>query len=106
MLTILDFISAGRQLKTACGWEFEIRDINRKEKYPISGFVKAPSGIQMLYRFDEHGYPENLPLTHGLNLVPVINITYQHQINSRTMKEFTSVEDLIASETARILNEH
>ena len=104
MITILDFINAGGKAKTASGWDFQICYTNKDSKYPITGYVIAPNGTKNMYSWDENGFPENLPLTHGLNLIPCVAITKYHMIDMKSMDNFDKVQDLVKSETSRICN--
>jgi hypothetical protein len=102
MLTILDFVNAGGKCITAAGWEFQICYINESMKYPICGYVLSPNGTKSLYKWDKDGFPENLPLTHGLNLLPTVPIIKYHIIDNIKLKEFDKVQDLIKSEIKRL----
>ncbi len=102
MITILDFVNAGGKCVTAAGWKFEICYIEKESNYPICGYVVNPTGIKQLYKWNEEGFPENLPLTHGLNLIPTVPITTHHIIDVKQLKEFDKVQDLVRSEIMRI----
>jgi hypothetical protein len=104
MLTILDFVNAGGKCITAAGWEFQICYINKDIEYPICGYVISPSGVKSLYHWDVFGDPFDLPLTHGLNLVPVVPIITYHIIDIAQLSKFARVQDLVNSEIKRISN--
>ena len=105
MITILDFINAGGKCITAAGWEFQICYVNKEKDYPICGYVISPNGTKSLYKWNEDGFPEKLPLTHGLNLIPTVPLTTYHPINLSFLAKFDRVQDLILSEINRISNE-
>ena len=50
------------------------------------------------------GNPFDLPLTHGLNLVPVVPIITYHIIDITQLSKFARVQDLVNSEIKRISN--
>jgi len=104
MITILDFINAGGKCITAAGWKFQICYVNKETDYPICGYVVSPNGNKQLYKWNEEGFPEKLPLTNGLNLIPTVPITKYHTIDKKLLKDFDRVQDLVKSEIARIEN--
>ena len=102
MITVFDFLNAGGKCKTACGWDFKICWLNKESDYPICGYVVYSNNDQMMYKFDVNGFPEKLPITHGLNLIPVVPITTYRMIDMKKMDNFDKVQDLIKSEIERI----
>lgn len=58
------------QLRTASGRIVEVIHIDQFDKFPIHGIIKdTVPGHDSPCQWDEHGYPHNLPYTHGLNLI-------------------------------------
>ncbi len=102
MITVLDFVNAGGRARTAAGYEFQLSYIAKDQPYPIVGYVINPAGVKSLHKWDINGNPENLPLTHGLNLIPVVPIITYHMIDVKKLNEFDKVQDLINSEIKRI----
>lgn len=102
MITVLDFITAGGKCVTAAGWDFQICYVDTEIKYSICGYVTNPRGIKSIHKWDKDGNPENLPLNHGLNLVPTVPITKYYMIDKKEMNNFTKVQDLTKSEIKRI----
>lgn len=101
MVTVFDFINAGGKCKT--GWEFQICYLDKDTDYCICGYVSSPNGMKNLHKRDKDGKPQNLPLTHGLNLIPAVPITTYHLIDMKQMENFDKVQDLIKSEVERII---
>ena len=102
MITVFDFLNAGGNCKTACGWDFKICWLNKESDYPICGYVVYSNNDQMMYKFDVNGFPEKLPITHGLNLIPVVPIITYRMIDMKEMDNFDKVQDLIKSEISRL----
>ena len=102
MITILDFVNNLGKVRTAAGWDVNICYVDKDNDYPICGYVINPNGTKNLYHWAENGKPENLPLNHGMNLIPVVPITEYHMIDIKRMKDFDKVQDLVKSEIERI----
>lgn len=102
MVNILDIVNAGGKLRTAAGWDVDICYVNKEVDHCICGYVSSPNGMKNLHKWDKDGKPQNLPLTHGLNLIPVVPITTYHMIDPKQMKQFDKVQDLMNSEIKRI----
>lgn len=71
------------QLRTASSRIVEVTYISESDPYPIRGVIKdhAP-GVDFVCQWDKNGYPHNLPLTHGLTLLPYRAKTIYERIPS------------------------
>ena len=81
-------------LKTASGDKILITQIVYNDKYPIRGNI-IHAGINHISscQWDEHGYPHNLPTTHGLNLIPYIAKTVFKKISKEELNSAESQND-------------
>lgn len=77
-MNILDWILNGGAVKTAHGRPVTIW-LTDDDQYPIEG--KVDDNVPFECRWDENGYPHNLPLTHGLNLLAVKRIVNYHTLS-------------------------
>ncbi len=102
MITVLDWVLAGGKCKSASGWEFNLCYTDKDNPYPICGYIIGHNGHKTMYKWDENGYPSNLPTTHGLHLIPVVPITTYHYIDTKKLKEFDKVRDLVKNEIKRL----
>jgi hypothetical protein len=98
-MKIIDFIQyAGVKVRTAAKDEVTITSIVKEDKFPIKGtYYHSPSKTVNRCEWDEHGYPHNLPLTHGLNLIPYLPETLWNRIDANTFKNAESYVDLVKS---------
>lgn len=102
MITVFDWILAGGKCKSASGWEFSLCYTDKDSEYPICGYITGYNGHKIMYKWDKNGFPEKLPITHGLHLIPVVPVTKYHMIDTSKLKEFDKVQDLTRSEIERI----
>lgn len=68
------FINNKGVVKTAAGHNIEDITLHEKEKYCIKGNIVWGTGYRMPMIWESNGSPNNLPLNHGLNLIPVVPI--------------------------------
>lgn len=92
-MNILEFVSQGGKIMTATGDHVLITDINPSTKYCISGKIDS-TVYDFNLSWDENGYPERLPLTHGLNLLAILPEIKYTIINKQKLKEAKTIDDL------------
>lgn len=74
-MNFVAFIEDEGIVKCASGHNIVGLKIDYSEKhYPIKGYVIWDSGYKMPMTWNENGLPHNLPLNHGLNLIPIVPI--------------------------------
>lgn len=100
-MNILDYVRKNGKVRTASGEEVEITytSTDPDEKYPIRGFIKFRFGNHSICEWDVNGYPHNLPVTHGLDIHPVIPVTKYHFVSNKKLKNYNDIRDFIREES-------
>lgn len=92
-MNILDFIKQGGKVKAATGDDVTINSISPTATHCINGTIHSKV-VDFQMSWDEDGFPENLPSTHGLNLLAVLPEVKYNVVNTKRLREATSIEDL------------
>lgn len=93
-MNILDYILNGGSCKSKSGHWFHLDRINSNQEYPISGWLHINDNFYR-YNWNENGVPENLPYTHGLDLMPVITITSYKMLTLEELSNYNSIKELV-----------
>jgi hypothetical protein len=91
-MNILEYIKSGGKCKSMADNWFILSEIEEGEEYPIKGFLVI-NGKSYPYRWTEEGVPHNLPYTHGLNLMPVVEVVNYKSINPKELSKYSNRED-------------
>jgi hypothetical protein len=91
-MNILEFIRQGGKCKSAAGHWFHLTDIVEGEQYPIKGTL-IHNNEPFKYEWAEDGTPSNLPYTHCLDLVPVIEVIKYKMVDKKELAKYDNIED-------------
>jgi len=59
-------------LKTAAGHDVTITKVTPTSPYPLEGWALCTNNFKYHLSWDVNGQPVNLPVTHGMNLLPYL----------------------------------
>lgn len=90
-MNILEYIKHGGKCKSKSGHWFRLKEFV-SGPYPISGFLVI-NGKSYPYSWSEDGSPENLPYTHGLDLMPVIPVTHYKMVNKNLLSRYVTRQE-------------
>ena len=90
-MTLLEYIKQGGKCKSKAGYWFTLSKFGTGE-YPIEGLLSI-NGEQYPYRWTEDGIPENLPYTHGLDLMPIIKVTTYKMVKKGNLSRYMTREE-------------
>ena len=91
-MNILEYIKDGGKCKSFANNWFILSEIDEEHEYPIKGFLLI-NGKSYPYRWTKEGVPHNLPYTHGLNLMPVVEITTYKSVSASELLKYDNRED-------------
>lgn len=96
-MNFLDFVQyPSTKVKTACGYDVNITEIVKEDKYPIKGTYYS-AGLHNVCEWDINGYPYRLPSTHGLHLLPFLPTREWYRVDENLFKSATNYSDLVKS---------
>ena len=91
-MNLLEYIKQGGKCKSNAGHWFVLSGFDEGEEYPINGFLII-NNKSYPYKWTENGIPHNLPYTHGLDLVPVIEVSSYKSVSKKLLSEYEFIDD-------------
>lgn len=71
-MNFVEFVDGKGICKTAAGHKIHDLKITEDNNYPIIGKIEWSNGFLMNMCWNKEGFPINLPLNHGLNLMAMV----------------------------------
>mgnify|MGYP003338343288 CR=1 FL=1 len=88
-MKLIDFIKDGGLCKSKSGHWFRLSGF-QSGNYPISGFLQI-NDRWYEYQWSEDGVPINLPYTHGLDLMPLVEEISYKMVNKNILEECENI---------------
>lgn len=96
-MNILEYIKQGGTCKSKAGHFVRILQTDFEEEYPIKGQI-VMNKFDYDCKWTKEGTPHNLPLTHCLDLVPVIPVITYKSVNKGKLSKYDNIDDFYTHE--------
>ena len=89
-MNFVAFIEDKGIVKSASGHKVEDLIVDRSDlNYPIKGHIVWDSGYRMPMMWNKNGLPHNLPLNHGVNLIPIVPIIKYESLSKEGVLKYS-----------------